>query len=52
MVFPSRKKEEIELKPDAWERFERAIRVVAKSPPQHRKAKKTKRKKLAPSKRG
>jgi hypothetical protein len=22
--------------PDAWERFERAVKVVAKSPPQHR----------------
>jgi hypothetical protein len=26
----------IEFEPDAWERFERAIDVVAKSPPQHR----------------
>ena len=38
--------EEIELEPDAWERFERAVKVVAKSPPQHRMkpkpAKKTK----------
>jgi hypothetical protein len=33
----------IELEPDAWERFERAVDVVAKSPPQHReKPKKTK----------
>ena len=32
---------EIELHPDAWERFERAAGVVAKSPPQHR-VKKTK----------
>jgi hypothetical protein len=31
---------EIELHPDAWERFERAADVVAKSPPQHRVAKK------------
>jgi hypothetical protein len=43
-------KQEIELEPDAWERFERAVDVVAKSPPQHRtkpKAdpKKTKRRK-------
>jgi hypothetical protein len=30
---------EIELQPDAWERFERAVKVVAKSPPQHRAAK-------------
>src|ERR1700722_14231930 len=27
---------EIELHPDAWERFERAAGVVAKTPPQHR----------------
>jgi hypothetical protein len=33
---------EIELHSDAWERFERAADVVAKSPPQHRVAKKTK----------
>jgi hypothetical protein len=26
----------IEFEPDAWERFERAVAVVAKSPPQHR----------------
>ena len=32
---------EIELKPDAWARFERAVGVVAKSPPQHRVAKKS-----------
>jgi hypothetical protein len=32
---------EIELIPDAWERFERAVEVVAKTPPQHRVAKKT-----------
>jgi hypothetical protein len=30
----------IELHPDAWARFERAAGVVAKSPPQHRVAKK------------
>jgi hypothetical protein len=29
---------EIELHPDAWDRFERAAGVVAKSPPQHRVA--------------
>jgi hypothetical protein len=27
---------EIELHPDAWQRFERAAGVVAKTPPQHR----------------
>ena len=31
--------QEIELHPDAWERFERAVDKVAKSPPQHRMAK-------------
>jgi hypothetical protein len=50
-------KKKIELEPDAWARFERAIDVVAKSPPQHRKAKPSagKRrspKKKAPQKRG
>jgi hypothetical protein len=43
------KKSDTELHPDAWERFERAAGVVAKTPPQHRVAKKkkssTKRKK-------
>jgi hypothetical protein len=34
---------EIELHPDAWARFERAADVVAKSPPQHRTAKKDKK---------
>jgi hypothetical protein len=31
----------IELQPDAWERFERAVNVVAKSPPLHRKKQKS-----------
>jgi hypothetical protein len=26
----------IEFEPDAWERFERAVSIIAKSPPQHR----------------
>jgi hypothetical protein len=26
----------IEFEPDAWVRFERAVKVVAKCPPQHR----------------
>jgi hypothetical protein len=38
---------EIEFEPDAWQRFERAVKVVAKSPPQHREAPKPKRKKKA-----
>lgn len=29
-----KKKDEPEMRPDAWERFERAVDVVAKSPPQ------------------
>jgi hypothetical protein len=37
---------EIELYPDAMERFERAVKVVAKSPPQHRVAKKKKSSKV------
>jgi hypothetical protein len=46
---------EIEFHSDAMQRFERAIGVVAKSPPQHRVAKKKKasapkhRKKTKPS---
>jgi hypothetical protein len=32
----SHPKKELELHPDAWQRFERAVDVVAKSPPQHR----------------
>jgi hypothetical protein len=41
------KNKEVELRPDAWSRFERAVDVVAKSPPQHRmkKNKRTKKKK-------
>jgi hypothetical protein len=31
-------KDETELHPDAWQRFERAFTAVAKSPPQHRKS--------------
>lgn len=30
------KSKEIELHPDAWQRFERAMAVVVKAPPQHR----------------
>jgi hypothetical protein len=36
-------KKEPELHPDAWARFERAVDVVAKSPPQHRKKKRSKK---------
>lgn len=45
--------QKLELEPDAWERFERAVKVVAKSPPQHRvkkvKAKKRKKPTRTPS---
>ena len=42
---------DIEFHPDAMERFERAMKVIAKSPPQHRVAKKKKvaKKKLVAS---
>jgi hypothetical protein len=46
----SKRRTQIELEPDAWSRFERAVDVVAKSPPQHRtKAKRKPRK--SPAKR-
>ena len=44
MKKPLSTREDVELEPDAWERFERAAKVVAKSPPQHREAPKPKRK--------
>jgi hypothetical protein len=50
MAKVSKENQNIELHPDAWERFERAAGVVAKSPPQHRVAKK-KVKKTKPKKR-
>jgi hypothetical protein len=44
---------ELELHPDAWARFERAVDVVAKSPPQHRvKPKSRLKKRAARSKKG
>jgi hypothetical protein len=45
-----KKTDEVELHPDAWARFERAAGVVAKSPPQHRVAKKKKPAKKAKTK--
>jgi hypothetical protein len=43
---------DVELHQDAWQRFERAIDVVAKSPPQHRvKAKASRAGKTRTSKR-
>jgi hypothetical protein len=41
---------EIEIEPDAWQRFERAAGVVAKTPPQHRTKQKKKRKSANSSK--
>jgi hypothetical protein len=43
MAKPDPKKV-LELHPDAWARFQGAVDVVAKSPPQHRPAKKSKTK--------
>jgi hypothetical protein len=40
----------VELHSEAWQRFERAAGVVAKSPPQHRVAKKMEVKKTKPKK--
>jgi hypothetical protein len=50
MIPMAKKKTEVELHPDAWARFERAAEVVAKSPPQHRVAKKKTTKKRRQSK--
>jgi hypothetical protein len=48
------KQPEIELEPDAWQRFERAIDVVVKSPPQHKAKPKPKprKKRAKPSRKG
>jgi hypothetical protein len=32
----SRPAKALEFEPDAWDRFERAVGIVARSPPQHR----------------
>ena len=32
----SKPSEPLEFEPDAWERFERAVSIVARAPPQHR----------------
>jgi hypothetical protein len=39
---PKLKNDEIELQPDAWNRFERAVDAAIKSGPKHRVAKKKK----------
>jgi hypothetical protein len=33
------KAEEIELRPDAWDRFRRGVQIVAKAKPKHRTGK-------------
>lgn len=38
---PATKNKKIELEPDAWPRFERFIRSIAKAGPQHRAARKS-----------
>jgi hypothetical protein len=44
MTKKPQKEKEIEFEQDAWLRFERTLGMVAKSPPQHRVAKKKKAK--------
>jgi hypothetical protein len=39
MAKADHKLRDVEFASDAWARFERAVNVVAKSPPQHRKKK-------------
>jgi hypothetical protein len=53
MAKPSKHRTEtaVELEPDAWQRFERAVDVVAKSPPQHRTSKDAPKKRLPKSRR-
>jgi len=41
----SKTKQQIEFEPDAWQRFKRAVKVVAKTSPQHRVGSKAKRQK-------
>jgi len=49
----SKEGKKIELEPDAWQRFERAVDVVAKSPPQPKVKKKAgEKKRKTPPKRG
>ena len=48
----SPKSSDIELHHDGWQRFERAMAVVVKSPPQHRTKSKVKPRKSKKAKRG
>jgi hypothetical protein len=45
MTDTPNKEKEPELEPDAWRRFERAVDIVAKSPPQHKVKKEDNQKK-------
>jgi len=42
MAKPPRKKDQIELRPDGWERFTTAVDAAVKHGPEHRAAAKTK----------
>ena len=44
------KADKVEFEPDAWQRFERAVDVVAKSPPQPKVKKKAAKRKKKPGK--
>jgi hypothetical protein len=43
-------KKDVDARPDAWKRFERAVDVVVKSPPKHRIAKPIGKKGESPAK--
>jgi hypothetical protein len=51
MAKARQKQKHPELADDAWQRFERAVDIVAKSPPQHRKSKTTRKRKKTTKKR-
>jgi len=52
--MPRAPAKKVELHPDAWSRFERAVGIVAKSPPQHRvaKGKRKQKRRKSPAKSG
>jgi hypothetical protein len=43
MAKPDPKSEKVELRPDGWERFDRAVTAAVKSGPKHRVAEKKKK---------
>jgi hypothetical protein len=51
MAKPSSKEKPVELLPDGWERFERAVDAAVKGGPHHRKAKASGKKKWSPKRR-